>query len=77
MAKTIDRINKFVLNEGISARQFDISIGAANGYTLRMIKNNASVGSDVIEKIIEVYPNLNLIWLITGKGTMYLQEDSN
>jgi hypothetical protein len=39
-----------------------------------MYKNNASVGSDVIERIKEVYPQINLIWLITGKGEMLIKE---
>ncbi|MGS2726167.1 hypothetical protein ACU8DI_06120 [Psychroserpens sp. BH13MA-6] len=55
----------------MSARQFDISIGTANGYILRMQKNNASVGSDVIERIVKEYPQVNLVWLITGKGEMF------
>ena len=76
MSKTINRIIQLIDQLGISARQFDISIGAANGYTLRMEKNNASVGSDVIERIVKKYPKLNLVWLITGKGPMFL-EDSN
>lgn len=54
----------------MSARQFDISIGASNGYTLRMKKNQASIGSDVIETILKVYPQLNVAWLITGEGEM-------
>ncbi len=58
----------------MSARQFDISIGTANGYILRMQKNNASVGSDVIERIIKEYPQVNLIWLITGKGDMFIEN---
>ncbi len=70
MFKTIDRILIFIKHSGISARQFDISIGASNGYTLRMKKNHASVGSDMIENIVRVYPQLNLIWLITGEGEM-------
>lgn len=70
MAKTIDRIYQFIKYAGLSARQFDLSIGAGNGYTLRMRKNHASVGSDVIETIIRTYPQLNLIWLITGEGEM-------
>ncbi|MFS4455521.1 hypothetical protein [Maribacter sp. 2304DJ31-5] len=74
MLKTIDRIIQFVKYAGVSARQFDISIGAANGYTLRMKKNNASVGSDVIENILKVYPELNVEWLITGVGSM-LKKD--
>lgn len=70
MFKTIDRLMQFIKFAGLSARQFDISIGASNGYTLRMKKNNASIGSDVIENILKVYPQLNVVWLITGEGNM-------
>lgn len=75
MLKTIDRLIQFIKLAGLSARQFDISIGAANGYTLRMQKNNASVGSDVIENIINVYPQLNVEWLITGEGEMLKEKE--
>ena len=70
MLKTIDRLIQFIEYAGLSARQFDISIGAANGYTLRMKKNHASIGSDVIENIIRTYPQLDVVWLITGEGRM-------
>nr|WP_299162710.1 hypothetical protein [uncultured Eudoraea sp.] len=70
MFKTIDRLMQFIKFAGLSARQFDLSIGASNGYTLRMKKNNASIGSDVIENILKVYPQLNVVWLITGEGDM-------
>ncbi|MGB5821344.1 MAG: hypothetical protein WBG90_17800 [Saonia sp.] len=75
MLKTIDRLMQFIKYAGLSARQFDISIGASNGYTLRMKKNNASIGSDVIESIIQTYPQLNLIWLITGEGEMIKKNE--
>lgn len=74
MGKTINRIIEFINHMDMSVRQFDISIDAANGYTLRMEKNNASVGSDVIERINKKYPQLNLVWLITGKGSMFIEE---
>ena len=61
---------QFIKYAGLSARQFDLSIGASNGYTLRMKKNHASIGSDVIENILKVYPQLNVVWLITGEGQM-------
>ena len=70
MLKTIDRLIQFINHIDMSARQFDISIGASNGYTLRMKKNQASIGSDVIETILKVYPQLNVAWLITGEGEM-------
>ncbi|WP_366915882.1 hypothetical protein [uncultured Psychroserpens sp.] len=60
----------------MSARQFDLSIGTGNGYILRMQKNNASVGSDVIERIVKEYPQVNLVWLITGKGDMFIEQQS-
>jgi hypothetical protein len=35
-----------------------------------MKKNHASIGSDVIETILRTYPQLNLVWLMTGEGEM-------
>ncbi len=67
---------QFIEYSGMSARQFDLSIGASNGYTLRMKKNHASIGSDVIETIIRTYPQLNLIWLMTGEGNMLNPDKS-
>ena len=75
MLKTIDRLIEFIEYAGLSARQFDLSIGAANGYTLRMKKNHASIGSDVIENIIRTYPQLDVVWLLTGEGTMIKNEE--
>lgn len=74
MSKTVHRIMQVISALNMSARQFDMSIGTANGYILRMEKNNASVGSDVIERIIKKYPQVNLVWLMTGKGEMFLDD---
>lgn len=71
--KAIDRVLKVIDALGISARQFDMSIGTTNGYCLRMHKNHASIGSDIIERISRKYPKVNLVWLITGKGDMFLE----
>jgi hypothetical protein len=64
----------FIKHSGLSARQFDLSIGASNGYTLRMLKNKASIGSDVIETILKTYPDLNVVWLLTGSGEMFKSQ---
>ena len=65
----------FIKETGMSARQFDLSIGASNGYTLRMSKNSASIGSDVIERILKKYPDLNVVWLLTGEGHMLKSQE--
>jgi hypothetical protein len=70
--KIIDRITLFIQHKNLSMRAFDMSIGVGNGYTSKQSKSGASVGSDVLERIIDVYPDLNPMWLISGKGAMTL-----
>jgi hypothetical protein len=70
--KIIDRIIIFIKHKNLSMRAFDISIGVGNGYTSKQAKSNASVGSDVLEKIIEKYPDLSPLWLVTGQEPMII-----
>ena len=37
-------------------------------------RNKPSI--DMLEKILSIYPNLNLNWLITGFGTMHANEST-
>ena len=71
--KIINRIKDYIDFKDISMNAFDISIGAANGYIGKLIKNNGSLGGDVIEKIVCIYTDINIEWLITGKGEMFRQ----
>lgn len=70
MQKAIDRLQVYLKSKGISLNAFDKSIGAGNGYIGKQIKNKASIGVDVIEKIHYAYTDLNLYWLIAGEGEM-------
>lgn len=69
-----DRIKKFIKYQGQSIRSFEESINASNGYI-----NSVSKGfvEDKLNKIIEKYPNLDIQWLLTGKGSMLKSEVSN
>ena len=42
-----------------------------------MSKNRASIGSDVIENILRTYPDLNVVWLLTGEGTMLKSQQED
>ena len=70
--KIIDRIITFIKHKNMSMRAFDMSIKVGNGYTSKQSKSSASIGSDVLERIIDTYPELNPLWLITGNGDMIL-----
>lgn len=68
--KTVNRIKEYLDYKSISLNAFDKAIEAGNGYFGKQLKRQASVGSDVIEKIVCKYPDLNVEWLITGRGEM-------
>lgn len=44
--------------------------GLSNGYIGKQDHGKGSIGSNVLAKIEKHYPDLNLIWLVTGKGQM-------
>lgn len=67
MSSVRDRLIYFIRSKGLSFRDFERSIGVANGYVRNISR---SIQPDKIEKISQIYPDLSIEWLITGKGTM-------
>lgn len=62
-----ERIKKFCKAEQMPISTFEESIGASNGYVNAISK---SIGIDRLNTIIEKYSNLNIEWLLTGRGEM-------
>lgn len=62
----IDRLILYIRSKGISVSKFERSIGAGNNY----LNNVKSIGSDKLLSISNKYEDLNLEWLISGKGEM-------
>ncbi|WP_340203268.1 helix-turn-helix transcriptional regulator [Ascidiimonas sp. W6] len=73
--KIVDRIKQFIEKRNLSLRSFDESIGMSKGYMSRQIKANASIGSDVLERMLNQYPELNPVWLLKGEGSMFTMGD--
>lgn len=65
-----DRIRQFIDYKDISINKFSTSVGASNSYFNKILKDNNSIGSDRIEKILRTYPEINPEWLLTGEGDM-------
>jgi len=57
--------------ENLTQSQFADSIGVARASISHILSGRNKPGFDFIENIARKYPNLNLEWLITGKGKMY------
>lgn len=66
----IQRLSQFIKNQNISVRSFEQSISASDGMIRRAINNNSDIQCKWLSIIAEKYPQLNLTWLITGKGVM-------
>lgn len=71
---TKDRLKEFLSSQKIGRNKFEEQINISTGY---MSSKAITVTSDVIEKTVSAYPDLNLDWLITGEGSMLKSEISN
>ena len=69
-----ERIKLFCETEHITISSFEKKIGVANGYVNSISK---SIGIDKLVKLLEIFPNMNIEWLLTGTGEMYKSKTSN
>ena len=70
---SVDRLLKYLEFKGIKKSVFYSNTSLSNGY-LDKVKE---LGADKIESIISIYDEINLDWLITGKGKMIRNIDDN
>ena len=66
-----ERLIQFLAYKNIGQNKFEKESGISNGYISHV---KSSIGSDVLTKIISVYSDLNIIWLLTGNGEMLNAE---
>lgn len=62
-----ERLIEFIEYKNIAKRAFEEAVGLSNGY-LNQLRN--SPGVDKISAILETYPEINKVWLLTGEGEM-------
>lgn len=68
--KPIERIAIFIYFKKISPHAFEQKINLSNGYFSKQLKHLGSVGSDILIKIYQSYPELDILWILTGEGQM-------
>lgn len=67
----VDRILKIIELKGINKSRFYKETGLSNGFLDKV----RDIGVSKIEHILNVYPELNPNWLLTGKGEMLVNTD--
>ena len=66
----IERIKEFIESKEISVSAFEQKISSSDGMIRRAICNGTDIQSKWLSKISENYPEINIEWLVTGKGDM-------
>ena len=70
MSSVVKRIKEYIDSKGITVAAFERSIGVSNATFGKSLKSGGNLGSDKIEKMLSIYPDLNSEWLMTGRGSM-------
>lgn len=68
------RIKEYLKYKGVKIIEFSAAIGVSNAYISSIKK---SIQPDKISRIQECYPDLNIEWLVTGRGNMLNTPQGN
>ncbi|PXZ45300.1 MULTISPECIES: helix-turn-helix domain-containing protein [Sanguibacteroides] len=66
-----DRLNQLFAQKELTATKFAAMIGVSASTISHILAGRNKPGFDIINSIAEVFPDISLTWLITGKGPMY------
>lgn len=71
-----DRLTLFLQFEHLSPARFADILGVQRSGISHILSGRNKPGFDLIEKMLNKFPDLNAEWLITGKGKMSKEADS-
>ena len=69
------RLKQFIAAENISQSQFADAIKVVRASVSHVLSGRNKPGYDFITAIMNAYPNLNMEWLMLGKGKMYKSQE--
>ncbi len=73
MEKTVkERLLEYLKAKKIGRNKFERLIGASDGYITNL---KSTPRQSKLEKIFEAAPDLNEVWLLTGKGEMFVDKE--
>lgn len=78
MSIVLERIKEYYEYKGMSSREFSLSVGRSGGYFTTALKQKSEPTADMLSKIFDTYPDLNVQWVFTGRGEKeYSQGNQN
>ncbi|MCB9261934.1 MAG: helix-turn-helix transcriptional regulator [Flavobacteriales bacterium] len=71
------RVMQFVSAIGLSKSDFASAIGVQPSLISHISSGRNKVGVEVLQKMLEIYPDISAEWLMLGKGDMFTQNNTN
>lgn len=68
------RLKQIIEYYGITPHKFSQKIGLSEGTIRKILSANTSIKSENLEKLAQTFTEINLDWLITGRGEMLFSE---
>jgi len=76
MSTVIDRFTQWMNAVGKNDNQVTVECGLAVGLLSKARKGVSDLGKLTIDRILERYPEINRVWLLTGEGSMIKTSDT-
>ncbi|MCH2197102.1 helix-turn-helix transcriptional regulator [Kordia sp.] len=71
-----ERIKHIMSLNNMSINEFEKKINVSNNTIGSAIRRKSEFKSDVLNKVLDTFPNINPIWLLTGKGSIQSNNES-
>ncbi len=72
-----DRIRKIIEHYGLSVSSFADKIGVQRSSVSHLLNGRNRPSLDFVMKVVQSYPEVNLYWLLNGKGEFPSEEIIN
>lgn len=73
----VERLYEYMSVKGLTAYEVEKTCGISNGYLARQKQGSGNIGSEILVKILNKYPDINFWWLLFGKGNMLAGDNNN
>ena len=76
MMSVTDQINRFIEVKRFKRKELANALGTTPQTISNLMTGRNRPGIDLVQKFAESFPNLNIRWLLTGKGDMFDDQNS-
>ena len=70
------RLRYYIESKDVSIRSFCIESDILYTSFHPILQDARPLGMNILKKIMDAYPNLNVNWLLTGKGNVEIDSDA-